>query len=815
MGIESSADLLFKISADPSNATANVAQFRALMSKDLGAMKAEFAGWAKSVFGDLSSMSGAITAGVAGGLAALALLVAGAVAGAKALWDLGEKAAEFAGEIDDAGHKTGMSAEALSGLRYAAKNADLGFGELTGALVKFEVAITKALDPTSEQAKTFHRFGVSQKEIQAGSRDLLPLLYKTADGFRANADGALKAAAARELFGRGGAVMIEFLNQGAAGMRMFADEAERLGYVLTERDIVAAKMFRLETIALKGAFEGLKLEIGTGVLPVMTEVLVNLEAYLRTAPKVWEEYRKLALVNLVSPFLAQALAARAGLKVWERELAEARERLAARLRAARGEGTGLLAEPEGVKKETQDWRGLSDALEQARMRLAALGPEEGKIAAEGEHLRFELFKLREEFQRLQKEGKLAPEAMAREMAAATKMPAAIAAAERRAMEEEIRKRDEAIVAAALDLQRRLDETEEQTYEHRRSAEEREIEQMRGRLTKQKTLTEENAALLARVARAGQEQIGREQGEAFVGQLKELQASLAEYVTARMTAAERLRWTYEQDLVKFSEVEEAKRKVGQTPEQQIATMQMFALVRGAALKQYETELTVLRNSQGWQGVFGEEFAECLRGNQELSREWAISLHQDLLLPQVAMENLREIGLKAFKDLSHAMGAGIAQAIIYAKSMRQACREAAVAVLEEVAAVCAGKAILAMGEGFLALAQHRWADATAAFKGAALFGIGAMEAAVIGRAIAPREAGAVGAGGVGGGAEVGAGSAGAPGGQERAQPRVQIIIQGHVIGRTGVEELTEIINEAVQGRDVRLVATAVRQATRVIR
>jgi len=32
---------------------------------------------------------------------------------------------------------------------------------------------------------------------------------------------------------------------------------------------------------------------------------------------------------------------------------------------------------------------------------------------------------------------------------------------------------------------------------------------------------------------------------------------------------------------------------------------------------------------------------------------------------------------------------------------------------------------------------------------------------------------------------------------------------------VEELTEIINEAVQGRDVRLVATAVRQATRVIR
>jgi hypothetical protein len=40
-------------------------------------------------------------------------------------------------------------------------------------------------------------------------------------------------------------------------------------------------------------------------------------------------------------------------------------------------------------------------------------------------------------------------------------------------------------------------------------------------------------------------------------------------------------------------------------------------------------------------------------------------------------------------------------------------------------------------------------------------------------------------------------------------VQIYIQGHIIGQSGIEELTQMINEAVKERDVRLVATQVRQ------
>jgi hypothetical protein len=36
-------------------------------------------------------------------------------------------------------------------------------------------------------------------------------------------------------------------------------------------------------------------------------------------------------------------------------------------------------------------------------------------------------------------------------------------------------------------------------------------------------------------------------------------------------------------------------------------------------------------------------------------------------------------------------------------------------------------------------------------------------------------------------------------------VTVIVNGHIFGISGVEELTEAINDAVQGRDVQLVAS----------
>ena len=118
------------------------------------------------------------------------------------------------------------------------------------------------------------------------------------------------------------------------------------------------------------------------------------------------------------------------------------------------------------------------------------------------------------------------------------------------------------------------------------------------------------------------------------------------------------------------------------------------------------------------------------------------------------------------------------------------------------------------GFARLAEFLPGSAAQAFQAAALFAAAGATAAVVGRAIAPRQeaAGAAGAAGAGGSAgSAGSASPGASGGPAGPSgPRIQIIVQGHIVGRYGIEELTELLNDAVQNRDVKLVATAVRRA-----
>lgn len=818
--MDSSADLLFRIGADPSDAENNVRRLRAVMGKELGDLKSEVGTWAKDIFGELNTIQGVATAGVAAGLAGLAALAVGAVKVGEELWAAGEKAAHYAEEIEDGMDKTGLSAEAISGLRYAAKNAGVGYEELVAGLVKFEAAVVAAQDPQSKEAKTLHDLGVSQKEIAAGARDLYPLLMKTADGFREHANGALKATAARTEFGRSGANFVEWLNQGSEGMRRLAGEAERMGLVLTEKDIAAAKAFKLEMIALNAQMEGLKIQVGTGVLPVMGQLAVMLEAYAKSAPKIFEIYKNQEWWKAAIPGGREIAAVRAGVKIFEDELLAAQKRLAERVRAAMAEGTKPmpLAGPE-VKEATQGYWGLTSVLEQVKLRLAGATSEEAKITAETAHLKVELAKAGEEFLKLWNEGKLGAETVKRETEALYTLPGAIQKYGVAAIADLFKKRNQAVREAGVELAQMLAQQQEQTWQRQQEAWRREIEGRRQKLAAENKLDAENQRLLAEVEEAGLRRIERERSEGYMGDLRELQRSLADMVTARMTAQERIAWQYDQDLTRFSDVEKQKTLVRAGSEaERAADEQQYELNRAAALRRYEEGLNALRNSEGWRGVFGAEFGEMIRGNESLLREWATTADRGMLMLRVTLEGLGQMLRKTFQDFANAMGQNIAQAIVYRKSIGEAVREAAAATLASIAAKAYVEAIYATALGFMLLAERDYGGAAQAFTAAGWFATIGTATAVAGRMMAPRQGSSGGAGaGSGGGSSAGtsSGGGGSTGTAEPAGPRVAVYIYGHVIGASGIEELTEIINDAVKDRDVRLIATQVKQGQRLIR
>ena len=128
-----------------------------------------------------------------------------------------------------------------------------------------------------------------------------------------------------------------------------------------------------------------------------------------------------------------------------------------------------------------------------------------------------------------------------------------------------------------------------------------------------------------------------------------------------------------------------------------------------------------------------------------------------------------------------------------------RAALASTLEAIAAESLIQAIYASAIGFMRLAQHDYPAAGSAFTAAALFGSVGVAAAVAGRAIAPSQSGA-GASAAGADRAIGAGSSGAQDGSNPQQgPHVTINLNGHVYGRSGIEEVCELINEYVGEAD----------------
>jgi hypothetical protein len=247
------SELLFKIGADANEAAGALNRFRELLSGSLASLKADFSVWAG--------------AAAAGATAVVGALVAAA-----------NKAADYADNIDALADKTGLSAEAASRLSFASRQLGVDQDLLGNSLIFFAAAIDRARSGSTEQVATFERLGISQQDLVHSGGDMERMLLRVSDAFRSSGDATAKARIARELFSRGGAELIDFLNRGSEGIREFTRRAEELGLVLTDHDIVAAKQFTMELQHLNAQWDAMVLQVGQKVLPKLSSFIVLMEA---------------------------------------------------------------------------------------------------------------------------------------------------------------------------------------------------------------------------------------------------------------------------------------------------------------------------------------------------------------------------------------------------------------------------------------------------------------------------------------------------------------------------------------------------------
>lgn len=189
-------------------------------------------------------------------------------------------AADFKGAIDTGdqlnklSQKTGIAVEKLSELAYAGDLADVNLESLATGIKKLSVNMAEAATNTnSKAAEAFKALGVAVKDSNGNLRSSDAVMADLADRFAGMKDGAGKTALAVALFGKAGADLIPLLNAGSRGMAEMADEAKKLGLVMTGDTAKAAEEFNDNMRKLALSSSALGRSIAADLLPEMSRFL--------------------------------------------------------------------------------------------------------------------------------------------------------------------------------------------------------------------------------------------------------------------------------------------------------------------------------------------------------------------------------------------------------------------------------------------------------------------------------------------------------------------------------------------------------------
>lgn len=184
--------------------------------------------------------------------------------------------------------RVGVNVEALSGLKFAAQLADVSTESLGTGLKKLSVNMLDTQAGAGDAREAFRALGIEVKQADGSLKGADGVMREIADRFSRMEDGAGKTALAVKLFGRAGSDLIPLLNQGAAGLKSAADEADRLGLTVSTKAAKAAEDFNDNLTRLSKGASSLGIAIATEALPALVKITDQLRDAATAAGGFWK-----------------------------------------------------------------------------------------------------------------------------------------------------------------------------------------------------------------------------------------------------------------------------------------------------------------------------------------------------------------------------------------------------------------------------------------------------------------------------------------------------------------------------------------------
>lgn len=265
MAFNDSAGLLFRIKGDASDAVRAFTETKAA--------ETELAGATGGLTSSFSSMIGPATAAAAivGGIG-----IAAFAAGEKLL-HLAEAAADYGSKIHDAAQQTGLSVQNIQALKFAAEQSGSSFEAVTGAAAKFSAVLGEAKNGNQKAIDTLNQYHIAIGDTNTAIQEAIKNIASMTDHDQ-------RAAAAKDLFRDRAAAILPVIESFDGDMPSLIKHLQDLGILMSQEDTDAADKFGDQMDELSKQFEGVKIKIGTELMPVFNDWAKDLSDWLKSNP---------------------------------------------------------------------------------------------------------------------------------------------------------------------------------------------------------------------------------------------------------------------------------------------------------------------------------------------------------------------------------------------------------------------------------------------------------------------------------------------------------------------------------------------------
>jgi hypothetical protein len=221
-----------------------------------------------NIIASLANVGGAVV------LTGLAAAAAGVVAIGAAMEHSVHQALDWGNAVKEISEKTGLAAQAASGLALMTEAAGASLEMSETMWLKFARGLESVKGAAGPAGIALAEMGIKSVDMKGKLLPVTTIMQLVADKLNIMDDGLEKDRLLMELFGKTGAETKDILELAAnGGVKYFAEQAERLGLSFNSEQLERVRLIGIQWRLLGERFKGIAVQIGNQLLPLIQRIL--------------------------------------------------------------------------------------------------------------------------------------------------------------------------------------------------------------------------------------------------------------------------------------------------------------------------------------------------------------------------------------------------------------------------------------------------------------------------------------------------------------------------------------------------------------